>query len=205
MYSAAELRARYNNLMKTVPSRNPVHVYCDGSVSDNGRAGCGALVLDCSRDTVCEHEYSMRLSDHISSTLAELQALKLGLSKVLSCNKNVYVFVDSRVALDSLNSGSPVYQGLTAHCKNMIHAIESTGHTVQFYWVPSHAGIAYNDRVDQIAKRATEKENIEISCSLSLHQIRSIIKEKQQDVAMETCVEKYETRATFRHYHKIHA
>lgn len=147
-------QARNNNLMKEAPSRNAVHAYCDGSVNDNGRAGCGALVRDYTGNTVREHEYGLRLSDHISTTLAELQAMILGLSKVVTCNKDVNMFVDSRAALGSLKSSSPVYQGMISRCKNMVHSTESTEYMVNFYWVPSHVGIIHNERVDLIAKRA---------------------------------------------------
>lgn len=54
---------------------------------------------------------------------------------------------------------------------------------VNFYWVPSHAAIIHNKSVDRIAKRAAEKEKVEISCALSIRQISSMIKENNKKKA----------------------
>ena len=190
-------------MINELPSNNTVHVFCDGSVCEGGRAGCGVLVRNYTDGTPSESEYSLRLSDHISSTQAELQAIKLALTKVATCNKDIYIFVDSRGALESLNSSKPIYQKLSIVCKNIIHSIKTSGSEVKLYWVPSHVGIRCNERVDMIAKKATEKCIIDIHCALSMRQVRSLIRVKQDEITSAERALTYERSATFRHYYDI--
>lgn len=88
-----------------LPQRNSVHMYCDGSILNDGRAGCGVFVRDYSYDGRCIDEtISRRLGDHISSTQAELHAIHEGLEFVKKMDKDIYVLVDSRSSLEALRS-----------------------------------------------------------------------------------------------------
>lgn len=123
-YSLEQLNLIFNNFIESLPKLNTVHVFCDGSVSEAGRGGCGALVRDYMPDSgYSESEYGLRLSDGISSTHAELQGIKLGLTQTLSIKKDEHMFVDSRSALESLYSNKPEYHILVTACKRLIQSV----------------------------------------------------------------------------------
>ena len=43
-------------------------------------------------------------------------------------------------------------------------------------WFPSHVGLLHNERVDRLAKEATQRVDIDVRCTLSLRQVRSTIR-----------------------------
>ena len=124
-------------MIDCVSKVNSIHVFCDGSVRDDGRAGCGALMCEYDeRANSCESTITFRLSDGVSSTQAELYAIYIVLTQVQGKHKDVHIFVDSRPALESLTSRSPVYEDLVAQCRSLMKEQQ-----IKFYWIPSHVGI----------------------------------------------------------------
>ena len=59
-------------------------MYCDGSVMQDGKTGCGVVIRDYlpAFDTWMETEHGYRLSDHISSTQTEIQGIFCGLREL---------------------------------------------------------------------------------------------------------------------------
>ena len=91
-------------------------------------------------------------------------------------NKDATFFVDSRGALDSLNSKSPVFGHIVDECRLIIHRLRGQGRSITFVWIPSHVGITFNEAVDDIAKAAAMKGNVGIKCVMTLRQTRNKIK-----------------------------
>lgn len=77
LYAPAVLKCMFANAIDKLPKYNNTHIYCDGSVSEAGRAGCGAIVREHSDGSPKECHYALRLSDCISSTHAELHGIRL--------------------------------------------------------------------------------------------------------------------------------
>jgi len=53
--------------------------------------------------------------------------------------------------------------------------IKNQGGQVQFMWVPAHVGVKGNELVDELAKRALKKENIEMHIKISKAEVKSIV------------------------------
>ena len=101
---------------------NAVHAFSDGSVSEEGLACCGVLMWEYNR---CKEKHestvALRLSDGITSTQAELYGTYVALRNVKDKGKDAHIFVDSRAALDSLNSHIPVYAEIVTSCKSLMN------------------------------------------------------------------------------------
>ncbi|XP_068229356.1 uncharacterized protein [Palaemon carinicauda] len=147
-------------------------MYCDGSV--NGvRVGCGVIVREYYEENVSVDEImSKRIEDRTSTTAAELHAIHEGLKLVKNKRKDVFVFVDCQSALLALNSKSPVDIDLANGCKELVCAMERNGNFLNFFWVPSHAGIDLNEVADKLAKDATNKEDVDIESTVSLNRVK---------------------------------
>ena len=132
-------------------------IWTDGSVLDRlGRGGCG-IVFTCS---CCSSSFTKCESagEHCSSFIAELTAIQLALSLVLthfsSCN-----FSSVRICSDSLSSITHLSHGPTIFLSSLLHNIwsalstlSSSGVSVLFQWVPSHCSLSGNDQADLLAK-----------------------------------------------------
>lgn len=127
---------------------------------------------------------------------AELQGSYAGLCQVQDNGKDVFILVDSRGALESLNSRNAVYEGIVLSCKNII----SRRINVQFHWIPSRVGIYPNETADMLAKCATAKDEIDVPSHLSMRQIRTLIKCEQEEMNKFWMMNEHENSNAFRHY-----
>ncbi|XP_042882320.1 uncharacterized protein LOC122259540 [Penaeus japonicus] len=105
------------------------------------------------RDQPEEGWVCRRLPNSSSSTYCELQALLLAVNFICQRRVNGAVMCDSQSALQAISSPQP------ASHRSIIHQILQQLVTAQehylriiFLWIPSHVGIAANDRVDLLAK-----------------------------------------------------
>ncbi|XP_069159087.1 uncharacterized protein [Procambarus clarkii] len=200
MYEIGELRATYDCIIRKLPTENTLHVYCDRSVARDGKAGCGVLIKEYTDIGTVDTVIGCRLTDNVSSTQAELQGVLAGLQEVVKCGKNACFFIDSRGALESLNSRRPVYQNIVIECRENVKKLEKTGYKVRFMWIPSHVGILLNEVVDDIAKRATEKTLVDVVCQLTLKQIKTRIKMIQEGEEMIKRMAMVDSSNTLKNY-----
>ncbi|XP_042889847.1 uncharacterized protein LOC122264841 [Penaeus japonicus] len=132
-------------LSSSIPAAH--HIYVDGSVQRDGSAGCAIYSPDVDQPEegwVC-HSYP----NSSSSTYCELQALLLAVNFICQRRVNGAVMCDSQSALQAISSPQP------ASHRSIIHQILQQLVTAQehylriiFLWIPSHVGIAANDRCD---------------------------------------------------------
>lgn len=199
MYSAVDLKKIIVNAIN-VDYEKTAQVYCDGSVMEDGKAGCGILVIDSGKEIHIESEYSYRIPDNVSSTQAELCAILFGLWKIKDGMGDVCFFVDSRSALESLNSKNPVYVEMVNQCKAVIEELKQRGRKITFMWIPSHIGIRNNDRADELAKMGIEKEIIDMDCTITLKQIKTIIRKTREEEEAVRMEKRHLNSETMRHY-----
>lgn len=93
MYLPYVLKNMYIALINDVPKVDMLHVYCDGSVSKEGKAGSGVLIREYVDNVTMDREIAMRLSDNVSSTQAGLLAIRIRLREIVLDGKNPCFFI----------------------------------------------------------------------------------------------------------------
>lgn len=138
-------------LPETVPGGNAVHIYADGASSGNpGPAGIGVLF----RFGTHEKEISRHIGI-ATNNIAELKAIKAGLSELKKRDIPVRVFTDSSYALGVLTWGwkAKKNQQLIKSIKDLI----STFKDLKFIKVRGHTGVEGNERADRLASSAAQQ------------------------------------------------
>jgi len=132
---------------ETIPD-NAVLIYTDGASSGNpGPSGIGVLLRHGDR----EKEIS-RFIGEATNNIAELEAIKEGLSALKKKDLPVRVFTDSNYAFGVLTLGwkPRKNQELINSIKKMVERFED----IRFIKVKGHAGIPENERADKLATSA---------------------------------------------------
>ncbi len=125
-------------------------VYTDGACSGNpGPAGAGFLVVD---PATGERREGYEWLGHATNNVAELQAVLRGLEGVPDKEARIRVHTDSSYAIGVLQKGWKAKKNpeLIATIRE---ALEQRPHAVLVY-VPGHAGVPLNERVDELAREA---------------------------------------------------
>ena len=121
-------------------------IYTDGSKMDE-KVACAYVTKYGS--------IGVRLPDGISIFTAEAKAVELAIKaiKALPFSKQFMIFTDSLSLLQTIenqNLRNPIIGSILRN----IHEIRKQDKEIRFCWIPSHTGIAGNDKADQAAKRA---------------------------------------------------
>lgn len=153
--------------------------FTDGSV-DAPRA---AAAFVCGSRT-----HGVRISDGASTLQAELTAITEALKDACTTDPTapIIIHTDSLSAIHSLRQ--PQHTDNTSLISKIITAaqqITEAGGSITIHWIPSHVGIKGNELADHSAKRATKHPNIDIKTSISLSQIKKIIKARSADLSLE--------------------
>jgi len=125
--------------------RDFIHIYTDGS--RDGNAVASATVLP--SDTI-----SMRLPDSASIFTAEIQAIINALVSIKDMDASKFIiFTDSLSCLQALHSMKLEHPLIGMVIRKCVFLSIANKHVV-FCWVPSHVGIAGNEKADSAAKFA---------------------------------------------------
>lgn len=127
---------------------NAIHVWTDGGANPNpGPSGIGVVIVD--------GERTQELSEFIgpgTNQIAELTAILRGLQEIKDRSRPVVVYSDSAYSIGLLTQGwkakanVELVEKLRALCKMF--------EDLRFVKVAGHAGIALNERVDELATAA---------------------------------------------------
>ncbi len=147
------------------PKKN-VTVYTDGACIGNpGRGGYGAVLLYGSHRKELSGGYR-RTTNNRMELLGPIKGLEL-----LKQSCRVTLLSDSRYVVDGIQKGSARRWKSNGWMRNkkdravnpdlwsrLLELCET--HEVEFKWVPGHAGVAENERCDQLAVEAANQENL---------------------------------------------
>ncbi len=146
------------------PSENPLLVYTDGSLTNDGRLGSGGVIFSPHSPA---QAFSLRPQAGRSSTAPELYAILAALS-FTPTNQTLTLFTDSQCALDGLKF-------LTSSNYSTRHLLKRPNHSLlaairdllllrtaipTFIKVKAHVGILGNEMADRLANSATVKFNL---------------------------------------------
>lgn len=141
-----------------------VHIYTDGACSGNpGKGGYGIVMEWIGKSYQKEFSEGFRKT---TNNRMELLAVIVALEKLKSKNLDVTVFSDSKYVVDSVEKKWLVdwkKKGFkdrknTDLWKRFLKVYKE--HKVRFEWVKGHNDHPQNERCDQLAVNASQKENL---------------------------------------------
>ncbi len=141
--------------------RNTLAIFTDGSALRNpGPCGCGAIIFmnGLSNDAVT---ISRPVSRQSTSFHGEVAAFDLVMEYLVQSTlpgySTVLIHSDCQAAIDAVCNNSGNHTNLIRNIVRNVRSLSDRGITVEFCWIPGHAGIAANDLADAAAKSAAEE------------------------------------------------
>ncbi|XP_018305171.1 ribonuclease H1, partial [Mycetomoellerius zeteki] len=151
--------------------------YTDGSKIDHGTY-VGAAVFS----PQLHAELMFRLSSYTSVFSAEAYAIYTAITISIDLHlRKVTIVTDSKSVLETISSyNNRTNNYLIPLIKAVLEEAEANGTRIQFVWVPSHKGIAGNEKADNLAKRAI-RQGIEPNFKVPYSDICAVIKQRISD------------------------
>ena len=162
--------SKFNEIVDTYSTCQ--HIYTDGS--KDGDAVAAAAVSE-------NNTYTFRLPDKSSIFSAELKAIWLALDHIQHDRRGLFlIFSDSLSCLQALSgeiSGNPIIAVLLEKISKLCETKQ-----IYFCWLPSHIGIAGNEKADKAAKSALNEDILPLKVPYTdfRHQINILIKSSWQ-------------------------
>ena len=149
--------------------KDALHIYTDASVHKTGRTGAAFHIPAYSISA------EMKLSDHTAIITAELTAIKAALQFITTANisnKTVVILTDSLSAARAIaESGNSIYRSTETDIMDLAADLAQHHIDVNIMWIPSHTGLQGNETADRLARRAAEKNNIDITIPATRREI----------------------------------
>ena len=144
----------------------------DGRVANGGYelGGAGVLVNNAQNEEI--ETAQVPAGRYTSSFHAELVAIRKALDIVDQQGFNsANIYTDSQSVVKFLESGpQAVKTALTNEIWNLLSKLSTNEKEIRIVWVPGHAGLEGNEKVDEIAKNATSKDQSEANIPLGAAQ-----------------------------------
>jgi len=137
------------------PRQGAVVAFTDGACSGNpGPAGYGVLIHDGNQGV----EISGFLGDG-TNNIAELEAIGAALGWLTTQDRAVDLYTDSSYAIGVLTKGwkAKANQDIIRRIRQQVAGQRN----LQFHWVKGHAGLPGNEKADELARLAIERQDTE--------------------------------------------
>ncbi|KAG8178205.1 hypothetical protein JTE90_026973 [Oedothorax gibbosus] len=122
--------------------------------TDGSKTHCRTTVAG--KDFTNRKSFSGDVDTYCSINTAECIALILALRKFVTANKNYIILTDSMSVLEGLKLSRNPSSGVIK-LKNELLEARTRCETIKLVWVPGHTGIAENEKVDKMAKKAKKR------------------------------------------------
>ena len=142
-------------LIEKYPQEDWIHIYTDGSKSEEGASGAG-----CYNESMgLQNAYP--LGTTVTIVEAELKAIHRALTQLKQYNiekRDIIIFSDSQSALSRLQAAYNTLQPPKATVRDIQSSIgdlqtTTPGRLVYLQWIPAHVGIPGNEKADKLAKQ----------------------------------------------------
>ncbi|KAJ8915512.1 hypothetical protein NQ315_012393 [Exocentrus adspersus] len=142
-------------------------LYTDASKNENG---CSCSVILPNFEIV-----KYRLPHHCSIHTGELYGILMALKTITGLNKVITICTDSLSSVESIGN---IYSqnALVEKIHEVCHQLDKQKISITIVWVPSHVGIAGNEKADQAAKEALSSNLPEEDIQLR-HDIKNALKQ----------------------------
>lgn len=174
-----------------------LHIYTDASVQKSGAAGAAYYIPT---ESV---EATIRLPNGTTILTAELLAIQSALQFLESTevkNKDVAVITDSLSAANLLLNNRHNHSSTKSEIMGLVTSLHTKRRvTIHFVWVPGHVGLPGNEKVNNLARRAAEKQVIDTSQQISLMEIQQNI----DNIVEAEWQQQYNISATARGYKQL--
>ena len=131
-------------------------------LQDFPSASC-IIATDASKDASKTAIAAINLTDHIhlaylihhlnSVFTADVLAIDLTLTKVLTKSQKYIIITESKSALSTLQNIMPKFPIVILHLFHTLRTIQERVTKNTFLWVPGHVGISANEREDNLAEQ----------------------------------------------------
>ena len=176
-----------------VARESKIIIYTDGSRDPvRRRAGFGVYIEQ------LEIKLVVRITDESSVFTTELVAILWALGWVeRERPKEVLICSDSAAALQAIETGkSKARPDIVSEIREVLYRVKDC--EITFCWVPGHAGVEGNERVDILAKESLDRE-MENHLPLGRVELRGMIKE----ALMRAWQAGWESETKGRHFHLL--
>ena len=146
---------------------------------------------------------NLRLHDWASTTQSELAAILMALRYINEHDASALIVSDSKSALLALNSLHPQHKLLTYEARYKMEKIRNKRRDVHLLWTPSHIGIVMNDRADDLARSACQKQNVECSFGLPLKLFKTALTQNSFQTLYDLRCNARSESCTVRHYDAV--
>ena len=147
-------------------------VYTDGSAQNavrNGGSGVYVEYPDGTTDTT-----SIPTGNYCNNYESEVKAICAAAEKLLTSDRTshpIVILTDARSVLEALQSNK------LPELKEVLSIVQNKCRII-LQWIPSHCGIAGNERADQLAKEGSNMQQPDVP--ISYHQKKSMIKAQRK-------------------------
>ena len=172
-----ETLATIAEVMSSMPRDTRV-AYTDGSLQNDGRAGCGFEIF---HDQQSVYSRSSRLNNWVSITQCELVGIQAALEYLVRNYCHGLIISDSKAALYSINSLKPECSITVSIIQSFLSKAEERHLVIHFLWIPSHIGLSRHDRVDRLAKEACHHPEPYFRLGLTSKAVQSALRKDSID------------------------
>lgn len=144
-----------------------IEIYTDGASKGNpGKGGYGVIIiLKQTQQLIKEYSEGFR---NTTNNRMELLAVITGLNKIKDFSHLIYLYSDSKYVIDPINKNwiskweFKNFYGIKNPDLWQI-LIQLLGKfSITFIWIKGHNGNYFNERVNELAVKASEKKNLKI-------------------------------------------
>jgi len=190
--SQSDLLNIYSKQINELDIGNDLVIYTDGSVilDRKGVSGSAAHINNSINETLCV--IKLRISNNSSSTQTELVAI-LKTLELLETNidwNHAIIHTDSLSSILSLEQRIPKdMKNIISNCQKIAAHLKERNQTIKLHYIPSHIGILGNECVDNTAKCAALRKNIDFRIAPSKAALKNNILqyflEKQEKITIK--------------------